>query len=327
MTVSVQAPVVRYSHAIGQLAQSGPGFNNPVDVAAGDGGVLYVLSRSNMAHAPMGFLRVTICTIDEEYIGQFGSFGYDDGQFVWPTSIARDREGNLYVSDEQRHDVQVFDRDGSFLRRWGGLGSGLGQFNRPSGLAVAADGSVLVVDCLNHRVQRLTPDGRPLQEWGGFGSGLGRFNMPWGIGVDRAGNVYVSDWRNDRVQKFTPDGAPLTAFGRSGSGEGELSRPAGVGVDSIGNVYVADYGNDRLVAFGPDGGHLATLLGDATMTKWAAEFVAADPEMTELRRLHADDVAAQERVFEGPMGVEVDDQDRIVVADFCKHRLQVYRRA
>ena len=210
---------------------------------------------------------------------------------------------------EQRHDIQVFNSVGAFVRKFGGPGSAPGQFNRPSSLAIAPDGNVLVSDCLNHRVQKLTPDGQPLAQWGEFGAGPGQFNMPWGVSTDRQGNIYVSDWRNDRVQKLSPDGAPLAIFGSSGSGEGQISRPAGVGVDSVGNVYVADYGNDRLVVFGPDGSHLTTLLGDATMTKWAEPFVAADPEMSELRRLHAADVAIQERVFENPSGVEVDDED------------------
>ena len=48
--------------------------------------------------------------------------------------------------------------------------------------------------------------------------------------------------------------------------------------------------------------------------------------MSALREQFAEDVAAQERVFEGPIGVEVDEEDRIIIADCCKHRLQVYRR-
>jgi DNA-binding beta-propeller fold protein YncE len=327
MAIAVEAQPVRYSHTIGGLAQSGAGFNGPIDVAVGRNGLLYVLSRSNMAHAPMGFVRVTICTIDQQYIGQFGKFGDQDGGLIWPASVACDRQGNVYVSDEKRHDVQVFDGEGAFLRRFGGPGSGPGQFNRPSSLAIGPDGNVLVSDCLNHRVQKLSPDGEPLAQWGQIGSGPGQFTMPWGVCADHQGNVYVSDWRNDRVQKLSPHGAPLAIFGRSGAGEGEISRPAGVGVDSVGNVYVADHGNDRLVVYGPDGQHLATLLGDATMTKWAEGVIAADPEMSALRRTHADDVALQERVFENPSGVEVDDEDRVFIADYAKHRIQVYQRS
>jgi DNA-binding beta-propeller fold protein YncE len=317
---------IQYSHTIGQLAQRANGFNNPVDVALGKNGRLYVLNRTNLNHAPMGFLRVTLCTLDEEYVDQFLTFGTDDGQIVWPTSIATDPGENFYVSDEYRHDVQRFDRDGNFLGRLGGPCAGDGQLNRPAGVAVEPDGNVLVSDCLNHRIQRYAPDGRPLGALGEAGSGPGQLTMPWGITVDRRGDVYVADWGNDRVQKLSPDGQHIAGFGSSGNGDGQLRRPSGVGVDSQGNVYVSDYGNDRVQVFERDGRPLATLLGDATMTKWAAEFVAADPEMSELRQQHAADVDIQERVFEGPMGIEVDEQGRILIVDCCKHRIQIYQR-
>src|SRR5438552_14800028 len=102
---------ISYSHTIGGLSQSGAGFNNPVDLAAARNGRLYVLNRSNMGHAPMGILRVTICTVDERYIGQFTTFGTADGQLTWPTSIAVDQQEKVYISDEYRHDIQVFDRE------------------------------------------------------------------------------------------------------------------------------------------------------------------------------------------------------------------------
>src|SRR5262249_43113893 len=115
-------------------------------------------------------------------------------------------------------------------------------------------------------------------------------------------------------------------FGGPGDHAGSLDRPASVAVDSIGNVYVTDYGRDRVEVFASDGSHLQTLLGDATLSTWAEPYIAADPEMTKLREQYADDVAAQERVFEGPMGIEIDERDRIVIADCCKHRIQVYKR-
>jgi DNA-binding beta-propeller fold protein YncE len=325
MTVATPSGTVRYLNTIGKLAQSGNGFNAPADLAIAPGGRLYVLSRANMAHAPKDYLRITICTLEEEYIGQFTTFGYDDGELVWPTSIAIDQQEQIYVSDEQRHDVQVFDRNGCFVRRWGALGSGEGQFNRPNGLAIDADGNVLVVDCLNNRVQRYSPDGRPLAQWGRAGTGPSEFQLPWGITVDRQGQIYVVDWGNHRVQQFDSSGRYLTSFGSTGTGQGQLMRPAGVGVDSVGNVYVSDFGNDRVQVFRADGSLLTTLVGEATMTKWAAEVVAADPEMTELRERHAEEVLAQERLFESPMGIEVDEQDRVLITEFGRHRIQVYQ--
>ena len=58
----------------------------------------------------------------------------------------------------------------------------------------------------------------------------------------------------------------------------------------------------------------------------ASALVEVDQEAVEIREKHAEDVLAQERVFEGPMGIEVDDQDRVLIVDCCKHRVQIYQR-
>lgn len=322
MTVSIKRRPLQYSHTIGMLALTGRGFSNPVDLALGENGVIYVINRSNSFQAPMGATRVTICTIDEEYVGQFGTFGTDDGGFVWPTSIARDAEGNLYVSDEHRHDVQVFDAQGSFVRKWGSLGSADGQLNRPSGLAIDPDGNVVVVDHLNHRIQKFTPEGQLVARWGAQGSGQGEFDMPWGVATDGSGNVYVADWRNDRVQKFSSEGQYLATIGTSGSGIGELRRPASVGLGPDGTIYVADWGNERVSIFTPEGYPLTTLIGDAEMSKWGAEFLAANQDLTEGRKVMAD--GTPEKRLWGPTAVDVDEQGRVLIVDSCRHRIQIY---
>jgi DNA-binding beta-propeller fold protein YncE len=287
---------------------------------------MYVINRSNMFHSKRGDVRVTICTIDEEFIAQFCKPGYGDGQIVWPTSIAVDRDVNVYVSDEQRNDVQMFDRDGNFIRSWGGQGSELGKFNRPSGLATDSEGNVLVVDSLNNRVQKFAPDGRVVLTWGEPGQGPGQFNIPWGIAVDKQDQVYVVDWRNGRVQKFDADGNHLADFGDR-DGEGKLDRPAGVDVDSKGNVYVSDYGQSTVKMYAPDGTHLTTLVGDGSLSKWALPYINADPEMKRMREEHAADILPKEKVFKGPIGIAVDDQDRVLIADCLKHRVMVYEQA
>ena len=66
----------RYSHTIGFYAQNGRGFNNPVDVARGRDGVLYVLNRAGSeVELRMLYKRVTMCTLDEDYLGEFSSGG------------------------------------------------------------------------------------------------------------------------------------------------------------------------------------------------------------------------------------------------------------
>ena len=65
-----------YSHTIGFLSVSGRGFNNPVDLVVGEDGVLYVLNRAGSdVGERMISKRISICTIEEDYYGEFGYGG------------------------------------------------------------------------------------------------------------------------------------------------------------------------------------------------------------------------------------------------------------
>ncbi len=324
MIVMVASRPYHYAHTIGLLALNGRGFSNPMDVAVGKERMLYVINRSNATQAPQGAVRVTICRVDGEYVGEFGGYGTGDAGFVWPTSVATDSRGNIYVSDEHRHDIQVFDSDGNFLRKWGEFGEGDGQLNRPSGLAIDGEDNVVVVDNINNRVQKFTPQGKPILKFGRAGSGEGEFNLPWGVGVDSQGHIYVADWRNDRVQKFDSHGHYLSTFGTSGSGIGQLKRPASVSVDQHGNVYVADWGNERVHVFTPEGHPLTTLIGDADLSKWGAEYLQGNADLVKGRQIAAD--MEPEKRFWGPTAVEVDSEGHVIVVDSCRHRLQIYQR-
>ena len=335
MVTQIAAPITfQYSHTIGrQELRGGNGFFNPVSITRGHDGRMYVVSRGTDSAALTPCRRVTIFNVDEEYLGQFGrktgpDESYDDapdGTFVWPTGIAIDSQGNAYVADEWANRISIFDPNGEFVAKWGALGDGDGQFNKPSGLAMDRDDNLYVVDSVNHRIQRFTKDGKFLAKWGSFGSDDGQFNLPWGIEIDPAGDVYVADWRNDRIQKFTPNGAFLMKFGSSGSGDGEFDRPTSVAVDKDGTIYVTDFRNDRLQVFDPDGAFITKLHGEATLSQWGRERVQIDPSMVLGRQL-ARDLEEREKPFQGPVGVEVDDQGRIYVAEVARHRVQVFHK-
>jgi DNA-binding beta-propeller fold protein YncE len=322
-TLAVSSPTYQYSHTIGNAgAADTVGFRSPVDVALGRDGLLYVLNHSAESQ-PRG-KWIAKCNMDEDYLGSFGSYGTEDGQFTWPNSLAVDKEGNVYVTDEYRNQISVFDGDGTFLRKWGTGGDGDGQWNRPAGLAFDAENNLYVVDSLNHRVQKFMPDGKFLLGWGGPGTGEGQFNAPWGIDVDEQGDVYVADWRNHRIQKFTSEGKFLMKFGEAGDGDGEFNRPSGVAVDQEGYIYVVDW-NNRVQGFDPEGGFVTKFMGDAGLSKWGVERLSANPENMLGAREQAKSLDPERR-FHHPVGIEVDTQNRIIVADCGRHRLQIYQK-
>lgn len=329
------APVTfQYSHTIGrQEVRSGNGFFNPVAITHDRDNLLYVLSRGTETPAFYPCKRVTVFSVDEEMVRDFGHKfhpeeavpGAPDGGFMWPTSVALDSQGNAYVADEWMQRITIFDNEGVCQGSWGKVGDGDGEFDRPSGLAFDQDDNLYMVDSRNSRVQVFTRDGRFVRKWGSFGDGDGEFDMPWGIEVDHKGDVYVADWRNDRIQKFTAEGQFLMKFGASGGGDGEFNRPTGVAVDRDGIIYVADWKNDRVQIFHPDGSYAAKLTGEATLSKWGRERVELDPTIVRGREI-AQNLTEREKVFAGPVAVDVDDEDRLFVVEIARHRVQVFQK-
>jgi sugar lactone lactonase YvrE len=185
--------------------------------------------------------------------------------------------------------------------------------------------NVYLVDTGNHRVQKFTKDGKFLMKWGSQGNEDGQFNMPWGIEIDHNGHIYVADWRNDRIQKFASDGTFLMKFGSSGGGDGQLNHPTKVAVDKEGIVYVADFKNDRLQVFDAEGNFITKLLGEATLSKWGRERVQLDPTIVRAREM-AHNLHEREKLFHGPISVEVDDEGHIFVLECPRQRVQVYHK-
>lgn len=290
--------------------------SNPIDLAIGQEGRLYVLCRGSLT------TDIRRLTCNDEDLGVISGPGMADGRLLWPAAILLSDE-TLFVSDEGRQCISMFSTAGDYLGKWGEHGSGAGQFNRPSGLAFDPEGNLYVVDTLNHRVQLYTRDGKFRHQWGHFGTGAGEFNMPWGIAVDDEGEVYVADWRNDRIQKFHPDGTFVSLFGSSGAGNGEFNRPTGVAVDMHGDIYVADWGNNRVQLFNPQGKYVDKFLGDATLSTMARAYLLANPKP--LRQREMADLEPQKR-FHGPVAVRVDAEGRMYVPDCGPHRIQIYQK-
>ena len=293
--------------------------NYPVDVAIGREGRVYVLMTQEIGQST----AIARITLDDDYLGQIGSLGKGDGQFIWPNAIIMDREENLFVSDSALHRITIMTTEGEFLGKWGEHGSGDGQLDRPAGIAFDSEENVYVVDTMNHRVQKFTRDGVFLMKWGSYGSGEGQLDMPWGITVDELGDVYVADWRNDRIQKFTAAGEFIFSLGKSGSGEGEFNRPAGVTVDSDGDIYVADTLNDRVQLFSAEGRYVEQFIGDATLSRSARTYMM--PQATPLMLREMAVLEPQKRLRK-PRSVRVDDHGRMYIPDYETFRVQVYQK-
>ena len=317
LTTTVAGRTWNFSHAIGRNAAAGNGFTQPWDVAAGPDGVLYVLSRGQegVGGVTAENKRIGKLTIDQEFIGDFAR------GMTWPAGLALDSSGNVYCSEEFQNKIFIFNEDGEEIGEWGESGSDEGQLNGPSGLAIDADDNLLVVDARNNRVQKFTTDGQHIST-----IGEGHLDSPWGVGLDSDGNIYVADWGNSCARKFSPDGELLMTFGGSDlDNGGDLNHPSSIAVDSEGDVYVSDWGNKRIQIYAPDGVIITSLYGDAVeFSKWAAEVINSNPDAQKAYRRVKDRTTLG--LFERPVGLTIDSEDRLIVTDSTRGRLQIYAK-
>src|SRR5262245_35503303 len=66
-----------YSHSVGRNEFAGTGFRNPVDLALASDDVVYVINRS-YEYRRDG-IHVSVVTLNEEYVTEFGTGGEEDG--------------------------------------------------------------------------------------------------------------------------------------------------------------------------------------------------------------------------------------------------------
>lgn len=161
-------------------------------------------------------LRYTAESATPEVLaGKANSNGNTPEQMSFPSGIAFDGQGRLYVTDTNNHRVQSFlpgQTSGTTVAgsAEGLPGAGLDKLNMPTGLCIdPRDGSLLVADRMNARVLRFPAGGG---QQGEVVVGSEHLERPWGVCQDVAGAVYVSDERRSVVLKVEAP-TPLASQG------------------------------------------------------------------------------------------------------------------
>ena len=334
--INQTANYVNYYKTIGVTSNQpvGRGFSAPVDVSINNRtDRIYVLNRGKPA-----LNRVGVCNIDEEYLFEFSKNGTAPGEFLRGTGIAIDSQNNVFLTDEELNKIIIWSEEGKFITQWGSSGSAPGQLNGPAGIAIDKSDNIFISDQNNHRIQKFKADGEFLAAFGTFGDGDGELNMPWGIHISPDNHIWVADWRNDRIQKFTLSGEFVLTFGESGSQANQFSRPSGVAVDNQNNVFVSDWGNERVQILSGNGSYIQTLQGEATLSKWANEFLEANLDEKSTRAIsnlkpdlpsHLNSpylISSQtEEYFWSPTSVNLDSEGKLYVTESSRHRIQIYK--
>ena len=188
-----------------------------------------------------------------------GGRGTRAGEFNYPTGVAVDPQGILYVADSYNHRVQRFTPDGG-VSAIGSRGAAHRQFLSPQDVAVDEQGSFYVLEQGNNRVQKFTSSGVLCLVFGRPGHLAGELYGPTGIAVARSGLIYIADTGNARVQVFSPAGEFLGLVGVL-PGARRLTSPQSIALDEMDHLYIADTFTNRVLHFDPMGRFVGELGG------------------------------------------------------------------
>ena len=277
------------------FAMYGPGsgkqplFHGPMASAWGPDGRIYVADSQNN--------RIVAFDAKGRYLFEFGSLGiakplggnkitWEPGRLNYPTGVATNEKGDIFVADFNNDSISVFDSQGQFLRRFpdpyrptgrGGSGAGGGGI-AVTAVAVMGD-KVYATDA--YQVLVFDSQGELLQQFGRPGVGPDGLDHPNGIAVDADGRIYVSDSNQNRVTAFSPAGEVLWTAGApikslSGQSSNPFILPRGLTVLSDGSVLVADPLAQKLIRLTAQGmvseeyGERGTLPGQVNFPNGAA---------------------------------------------------------
>ena len=303
----------------------------PSGVAVDGSGNLYIADRSNHRVRrvdPAGVITTVAGTGERGFGGDAGPAA--SAQLFFPSGVAVDGSGNLYIADRSNHRVRRVDPAGVITTVAGtgerGFGGDAGpaasaQLFFPSGVAVDGSGNLYIADRSNHRVRRVDPAGVITTVAGtgegGFAGDTGlatsaQLAFPEGVAVDMAGNLYIADVGNHRVRKVDPAGVITTVAGAGAwryGGDGgpatsaQLHSPEGMAVDAAGNLYIADVGNHRVRKI-DSAGVITTVAGTGERGHGGDGRLAASAQL------------------QSPRGVTVDAAGNLYIADSSNHRVR-----
>lgn len=207
---------------------------------------------------------------NKKLVASFG--GHKGYGMVFSSAFAIDNTGRIFVLDQLKPEVEIYDSNGQFLKSWGEEGTKPGRLINPEDITIDNEGFLYIIEPGLERIQKFDQDGKFIKTWGGRGDGPGKFFNPHGIAADNQGHIYIADTLNNRVQKFDTEGNFLQEWGKKPRFESHFSIfswnvsltinlnehnnfnvPHDIAVDPQGNFYVADTRNYRIQKFDPNG--------------------------------------------------------------------------
>ena len=310
------------------------------------GNLFYTDEQSNRIRkvSPAGI--VTTVAGDGSTFGYSGEGGSAVFAQMFPTSVALDAAGNLYIGSGDRARVwkvsaagiiTAFAGDGESA--FSGMpGNGLPQDNGPATQArliapwitVDSAGRLIIGDTLSGRVRRVERDGTIRTIAGNGTLSLPSNNLsatqdgvpattvplvnPLSLAADRNGNIYLSNMGS--VRKVSPDGTISTIAngglgGYAGDGGPAMKaqfRPYGIAVDTTGNIFITDSVSNTIRKINR-AGIISTVAGIGSSLGSSRGFSGDGGPATAAR-------------LSGPHAVALDAQGNLYISDRNNHRVR-----
>jgi cysteine-rich repeat protein len=307
-------------------------LNYPNAVTVGETGEIFIADSSNSCVRKIDAEGVINTIAGTGVTGFSGDGGLGiNAELNWPSGIALDPAGNVYISDSNNFRIRRLGPDGIITTIVGSslqsLGDG-GSADRaellwPDGMVVdPLTNSVYVVDAGHYRLRRINSQGivttvAGTGRYGYDGDGglatAASFQYPEGVAVDGQGNLYISDWTANVIRKVDADGI-ITTYAGTGTwgfaGDGgpavaaELNGLWYMTAASDGTLYVPDYNNHVVRRVAPDG-VITTIAG----TPQTAGFAG-------------DGGPALNAKLNRPSSAALDSTGRLIIADYSNHRIR-----
>ncbi len=213
-------------------------LNAPAGVAVDTAGDIFIADTGN--NRIQEVVKATGDIITVAGTGVAGSGG-DGGpataaQLYWPTGLAVDAAGDLFIGDEGNNRVQevvkatgiIVTVAGTGVAGYGGDGGSAtsAQLYHPAAVAVDAAGDLYIGDDGNNRVREVvkatgiivTVAGTGVAGYGGDGgpATAALLSNPCGVAVDAVGDLFIVDGNNQRIREVTPPA--VVGFSTIGAG-------------------------------------------------------------------------------------------------------------
>jgi len=212
------------------------------------------------------------------------------------------QEGRIKLRKDLRTTIKSFKNEISLpfevIFKFGETGENKGQLKNSRDIAIDSKNNIFISNGDNYRIQKFSSKGEFITSWGSHGHNEGEFDDIKGIAVDRYEHIYVADFLNSRIQKFSENGQFLSQF-RFDDGKGVISTPYGIAINKFNEIYLTNAESSNLIMrFNED---------EKLLYCWGG-YGKGNGE------------------FKNPLGITIDDEGNVYIADNNNHRIQKFNR-